>query len=553
MKLAHQDHTPLHITISALAIVCLCYLLYSWVLDSRFPERIVFQDANITYSSDTNFESNNYLGRDSYGRFLIAGSAPTELGLGIVFDDRAKLIMSVRGEYQAGDCGAGGYNLARLLWHGSERDHKFALIDGKAKELVLSVSKKDEFKFSIENTVNKACGRARVTFIQNQNLWLALAGSTVGWLLLILFCGWIRTSPYLVVLGAILHLFLVAADASINTLTFSNFWLDYSIAAFLCSVLILFAALSIRSILLSGLLSLVILACFTYPLTFLSHQWVLSSPLSSDSIHAIMQSYLDQAMEFWVEFLGLKFLLPTIISFVLIFLLVDYLNRYRWRAKKAINLVVGLILFGLSSTHVYHTIWKSNSAVLIRDSIAAYRQEIEAFHAVARLRQINPVNALRDNGFSNTSTVFVIGESVNKNHMSAYGYPRNTTPNIDRRIDSGQVIRFNNAYSNHTHSNPTVSYMLTGANQYNGKEWISTPSILNYVRAVNLKSTWLSNHRMLGGWSNHITAIAKGADSVMTINTRVGKGNAASQYDGDLIPLFEKAIVKNSNQALFLQ
>jgi hypothetical protein len=136
--------------------------------------------------------------------------------------------------------------------------------------------------------------------------------------------------------------------------------------------------------------------------------------------------------------------------------------------------------------------------------------------------------------------------------MSAYGYARLTTPNEDKKIAGGEVLRFTQAYSNHTHSNPTLSFMLTSANQYNAKKWESAVSIFNITSATGAKTTWLSNHRMLGGWSNHITVLAKEADRVETINRKIGRGNASTSYDEELLPLLAASIEENPNQAAFL-
>ena len=136
--------------------------------------------------------------------------------------------------------------------------------------------------------------------------------------------------------------------------------------------------------------------------------------------------------------------------------------------------------------------------------------------------------------------------------MSAYGYLRPTTPFIDQRIEDGNVIKFTNVFSNHTHSNPTLSLLLTQANQYNDMEWFESPSIMNLTTAAGIESSWFTNHRLLGGWSNHITSIAKDANTIQTINNRVGLGNTADRYDGALLPLWRDALAKHPNQASFL-
>jgi hypothetical protein len=123
---------------------------------------------------------------------------------------------------------------------------------------------------------------------------------------------------------------------------------------------------------------------------------------------------------------------------------------------------------------------------------------------------------------------------------------------IDQRLRNGEAVKFNHAYANHTHSNPSVSLMLTEANQYNGKHWSRSASLFNYFSAAKVESEWLTNHRLLSGWSNQITSIARESDRIKTINLTVGYGNPSSGYDGELIPLFENSVEQRPNQVTFL-
>lgn len=65
--------------------------------------------------------------------------------------------------------------------------------------------------------------------------------------------------------------------------------------------------------------------------------------------------------------------------------------------------------------------------------------------------------------------VVVIGESHTKDHMSAYGYDKDTAPWLTKMRDNGRAVIMERAYSCHTHTTPVLSYALTEKNQYDSR------------------------------------------------------------------------------------
>jgi heptose-I-phosphate ethanolaminephosphotransferase len=282
----------------------------------------------------------------------------------------------------------------------------------------------------------------------------------------------------------------------------------------------------------------------------LAHQGLFGAPISENSVFAVLQSYPRRAIEFWRSFVGFK---NTGLAIIACAMLYAAILRTLGNTKvSTASLLVGAVVlaFGLYSHKTFTA--NSPSLVLISQSIESYEKEIDEFEAVNQNRQSQASSVVQDQKHENNLSIFIIGESVNKNHLSAYGYPRRTTPQADEKIASGELLRFTQAYSNHTHSNSTLSFMLTAANQYNAKKWVNAASILNIASLADTKTTWLSNHRMLGGWSNNITVLTKEADYVQTINSKIGRGNASTAYDEALLPLLAESIEENPSQAVFL-
>lgn len=86
----------------------------------------------------------------------------------------------------------------------------------------------------------------------------------------------------------------------------------------------------------------------------------------------------------------------------------------------------------------------------------------------------------------------VIGESVQRDHWSLYGYPLHTTPRIDALRDSLAI--FNDALSPSIYTMHALPYILTFASDVpDSPSWLELPSVPQLFRALGYKVTWLSN------------------------------------------------------------
>ena len=537
--------------VSLIGILIISFLVDNLLIRAHFNEKPLYDEAEIRFQPTQDFNIAKYAVRDE-GNFLFAASSPEELDIQLFFKRSANLTVSVEPIYQT-SCPEAGRNQAEISFFGDLASETILLHNPLPKTRDFSVHKDSLLKVKVSNFDYPDCGKALVTFIEHNNSQYASIAFVLVWLLIFIACLTSKTSTLVALTGAAFGALLIWAETTLGSLNLFSISITIALSVTLSGGLFIYSSIPlvpIASILLALLAALCVVVAFFIPIAIIGHEFIFDKPINDESIHAVLQSYLAQAIEFWGQFVGVTNSIYAVIGIIITILICLRLNHYK--KQKLVKASIGLLLIMLSAVFVFDRWTDTRILDLLDKSIKVYRSEILSFQRISTQRKLTPIESQQDPDFKDNTTVFVIGESVNRNHMSAYGYVRTTTPFIDQRIADDNLIKFSNVFSNHTHSNPTLSFLLTQANQYNALKWSEAPSILNIASAVSLKSTWYTNHRLLGGWSNYITSIAQDADVIQTINNKIGYGNSAFQYDEKLLPLWREAIKENPNQVSFL-
>ena len=130
--------------------------------------------------------------------------------------------------------------------------------------------------------------------------------------------------------------------------------------------------------------------------------------------------------------------------------------------------------------------------------------------------------------------LLIIGESETRDHMSVYGYPHKTTPWLEAETEKPGTLLFQNAYSNHTHTSPALTYALTEKNQYNKMKMVDAFSIIEMAKAAGYKTYWISNQQRWGVYETPVTRIIISADKQVWCNNKSGIGYKSFYYDGNI-------------------
>lgn len=158
-----------------------------------------------------------------------------------------------------------------------------------------------------------------------------------------------------------------------------------------------------------------------------------------------------------------------------------------------------------------------------------HAQEVSAFGEQGGERQKMIAGLVRQDTVQDGVFVLVIGESLNRNYMSAYGYPEPSTPWQASLRQKSNAVFLENAYSCHTQTVQTLTYALTAKNQYEPDTPLAqNPSLLDIASASGLKTFWISNQSKFGVYDTAISVIA----------SQAGKSEwTGEKYDESLIPV----------------
>jgi len=146
--------------------------------------------------------------------------------------------------------------------------------------------------------------------------------------------------------------------------------------------------------------------------------------------------------------------------------------------------------------------------------------------------------------------VLVIGESETRNHMSAYGYQRETTPWLTQFAKDPGTLLFKNPYSNHTHTVPVLTYALSEKNQYNQVPLAKAYSLIEIANAAGFDTYWISNQERYGAWDTPVAEIASTAKHQVWLNGEVG-ANIKTAYLDEELPI-KTPDLKNVENALIV-
>ena len=306
-------------------------------------------------------------------------------------------------------------------------------------------------------------------------------------------------------------------------------------ASAICGVTIIFFALYALSFYSARLYKILSFALLAINVAFAIAQIFLIFSLeltySHGTLDALVQTTPKEAFEFAHAFLNFKLIAAFLALLIFVFaaLKLRVSQRARMKLCRAIKLVFLLSLL----VFIAHAAFKSyvaksskmrasiiialnkipiyNFAFVTKDYFGADFKSVRELQAGYQSIYASHSHKTTSNRISNV--VFIIGESLQRNFMSLYGYYLPTTPNLQALEQSGNLIAFSDVVSPGAKTNDVLKYVLNFGNYESEKQrpWSANLDIVNLARLANYETFWISNQERYGQW-----AVASGASAQMT-------------------------------------
>lgn len=267
-------------------------------------------------------------------------------------------------------------------------------------------------------------------------------------------------------------------------------------------------------------------------LLFITGSWIKTS-----TILAISQTNFYEA----INYLKMHNMLPVlmagaIFTFVSVYFIEAWADMKSQLFTSAFAKWISIILLLTSSISLLYTCRENLFTDIYIDS-KNYLESYKQYNLQREKRQskMNSLLSTLKEQPGGGVYVLVIGESENRLHMGAYGYPRDTTPWLSSIKDKSHVILFDHAYSCYTQTVPVLTYALTAKNQYNTIPLEKAPSLLEAAHAAGFDTVWISNQMQFGMYDTPISYIASTADKALWMNSYIGNESGTriktSDYD----------------------
>ncbi|PSW36082.1 phosphoethanolamine transferase [Photobacterium phosphoreum] len=290
---------------------------------------------------------------------------------------------------------------------------------------------------------------------------------------------------------------------------------------------------------------IIVTGCLFFALIFLSSKrwlkWLVIFPIGlmavlyfqSGYIYGhpnigIIASLVETNKRESIEFLLAVPIKVWLLNILLVMLFCYYLARiqfvFQWH-KSAI--LVGGICFYFSSLSLFiNHIYSSTEHYLVQ--MKAIRNSI---HQTADWTILSAKPKYKN-------YVLIVGESMRKDYMSAYGYLMDTTPFLAKT----PAILVNGYLSTASHTAVSLPRTL---GMSHGLDLHPVNNIITLANAAKMKTIWLSNQGFIGKYDTAVSAIAVHATEKQFLK----KGNFLTNNTSDyaLLPLFKQALAQPYN------
>ena len=319
---------------------------------------------------------------------------------------------------------------------------------------------------------------------------------------------------------------------------------------FLIAIFFIIIYQAIKNALIKTIFQSLLFLIFSASIFFESiYTYLYKDVISMSSIYVILETNTTEATEYLALYYDTNIFIFTVIIFSLyLFAQTTFILKYISSKKKKENSISIpykksiIAIIALPLIMYISGIYKNNFFYIVVTSYNSYLDEISAFSALGNQKTRGQFLNVKHNSNEQELYIVVIGESANRNHMSLYGYDRNTSPNL--KTIKNELYVFTDVISPHSNTIRSLGKILTLGN-YEHPDLRFKGSILQLFNKAGFETYWLSNQSPLSIFSTQVSMLSRAADKTYFINTL--SNNTLALYDEQLFPILNM-ILKQKKQ-----
>jgi|GEM_PF-1368272 len=271
--------------------------------------------------------------------------------------------------------------------------------------------------------------------------------------------------------------------------------------------------------------------------------------MNSDCLFVLAASSPTEIKEFLDRFLTWKLALSLFAAAAVCGGMIAFVWRTRFRRSR-LGVILALLLilpFALENA-IRAVAGRDPGVIYSRGNLPralfgyfAYRKRLSRMLKLERHPRLPPgIRSLA--GAGDMVGVMVVGESANSNHWGSYGYPRNTTPEIDRRRDN--CVLYDDAAAAAAWTAGAIYRMFTDATVFS---WRARYTVIDVLRAAGWRVVLISVHNRWGSKDSPIGIITAHCDKRIYMYDRL-----KYPFDGDVLPVLKQELDNASGKRLLV-
>ncbi|NDW09444.1 sulfatase-like hydrolase/transferase [Dysgonomonas sp. 520] len=309
---------------------------------------------------------------------------------------------------------------------------------------------------------------------------------------------------------------------------------------------ILFISLALLSLFCSSkaekIISTVILIVSIIPSAiFLSYLLFARVMLETYSITSLFETNPDESKEFLTDYLSI-----WVIIAVLIYVAIPAVMIWKMKAFKPLKIKGHKVLFSvpfillilifagqkLSQSVYIFSFYKTFCTYKLR--LGYEEKTISSRHTISY-----PVEIANTDSIPQTIVV-VIGESLTRNHMSLYGYPRQTNPLLSKRKDKLYV--YEDVTPPQVHTIPVVRTLFTMMDEENPDYFTEKPSVFELFNRAGYDTYFMSNQPFGGKFRTSYDVLLDIAKNRYQLSQK-------KQHDEVILPTLKEILENKDNSS----